>query len=129
MATEMQMLLWSIVLGLVTLAIAATLGTMQRGIVYNAGSRDEIKPPLTGIAARMDRTLKNFLETFPFFAAAVLMVVALGRTNAHTALGAQLYLWGRVAYVPLYASGLPWLRTVAWAVALAGIVLILSALF
>ena len=116
MATEMQMLVWSIVLGLVTLAIAATLGTAQRGIVYNAGSRDEIKPPLTGVAARMDRTLRNFLETFPFFAVAVLMVVALGRTNAHTALGAQLYFWGRVAYVPLYATGLPWLRTVAWAV-------------
>jgi uncharacterized MAPEG superfamily protein len=129
MATEMQMLVWAIVLGLVTLAIAATLGTAQRGLVYNAGSRDDTKPPLTGVAGRMDRTLKNFLETFPFFAVAVLMVVALGRTNPHTALGAQLYLWGRVAYVPLYAAGLPWVRTVAWAVSLAGIVLVLAPLF
>jgi uncharacterized MAPEG superfamily protein len=120
---------WAIGLGLVTLAVAASLATAQRGLVYNAGSRDEIKPPLTGVAARMDRTLKNFLETFPFFAVAVLMVVALGRANQHTALGAQLYLWGRVAYVPLYAAGLPWVRTVAWAVSLAGIVLVLSALF
>ena len=71
----------------------------------------------------------NGIETFPFFAVAVLMVVALGRTNAHTALGAQLYLWGRVAYVPLYAAGLPWVRTVAWAVSLAGILLILLPLF
>jgi uncharacterized MAPEG superfamily protein len=129
MATEMQMLAWSIVLGLVTLGVAATLGTLHRGIAWNAGARDEVKPPLPGVAGRMDRALRNFLETFPFFAVAVLMIVALGRTNAHTALGAQLYFWGRVAYVPLYAAGLPWVRTAAWAASLAGLLMVVAALF
>ena len=45
-----------------------------------------------------------------------------------TVLGAQLYFWARVLYVPVYAAGIPYLRTLVWAVSLAGIVLLLVAL-
>lgn len=129
MAIELQMLAWSVVLGLAQIMVAATLGTQQRGLAWNAGARDGDPKPLTGVAARMDRALKNFLETFGFFAVAVLAVVVTQRTNAHTALGAQLYLWSRVAYVPLYAMGIPYLRTLVWAASMAGLVLVLLALF
>ena len=43
------------------------------------------------------------------------------------ALGAQLYFWGRVAFLPVYAFGIPVVRTLVWTVALAGIVLVLAA--
>ena len=129
MGVELQMLSWAVVLGLVQLVVAATLGTQQRGLAWNAGARDGEPKPLTGVAARMDRALKNFLETFAFFAAAVLAVVATQHTSAHTALGAQLYFWGRVVYVPLYAAGTPYVRTLAWAVSMAGLLMVLLALF
>ncbi|MBC7990958.1 MAG: MAPEG family protein [Luteimonas sp.] len=129
MEIELQILVWSIVLGLVHVLVAATLMTQQRGLRWNAGPRDGVAPPLTGVAARVDRALRNFLETFPFFAAAVLAVVATQRTGADTALGAQLYFWARLVYVPIYAAGIPYLRTVVWAVGLWGIVKLLSALF
>ena len=129
MAVELQMLVWAVVLGLAQIMAAATLGTQQRGLAWNAGARDGDPKPLTGVAARMDRALKNFLETFGFFAVAVLAVVVIQRTNAHTALGAQLYLWSRVAYVPLYAMGIPYLRTLVWAASMAGLFLVLLALF
>lgn len=129
MGVEMQMLAWAIVLGLLQLFVAATLSTAQRGLAWNAGARDGVPQTLTGVAARMDRALHNFRETFPFFAAAVLAVMFLQRGNAGTALGAQLYFWGRVAYVPLYAAGIPYLRTVAWVVSLAGLLKVLFALF
>ncbi len=129
MGTELQMLSWAVVLGLVQLVIAATLSTQQRGLGWNASARDGEPKPLTGIAARMDRALKNFLETFPFFATAVLVVAATQHTSAHTALGAQLYFWARVAYVPVYAAGIPYLRTLIWAVSLAGLLMVLLALF
>jgi uncharacterized MAPEG superfamily protein len=129
MGVELQMLSWAVVLGLLQLVIAATLGTQQRGLAWNAGARDGEPKPLTGVAARMDRALKNFLETFAFFAAAVLAVVATQHTSAHTALGAQLYFWGRVVYVPLYAAGTPYVRTLAWAVSIAGLLMVLLALF
>ena len=129
MAIEVQMLAWTVALGLAQIMVAATLGTQQRGLAWNAGARDGDPKPLTGVAARMDRALKNFLETFGFFAVAVLAVVVIQRTNAHTALGAQLYLWSRVAYVPLYAMGIPYLRTLVWAASMAGLFLVLLALF
>ena len=108
---ELQMLAWAVVLGLVQLVVAASLSTQQRGLMWNAGPRDGEPKPLTGVAARMDRAFKNFLETFPFFAVAVLAVLVTGRSNGDTAMGAQLYFWARVAYVPLYAAGIPFLRT------------------
>ena len=75
--------------------------------------------PLTGVAARLGRASGNFLETFAFFAAAVLMLIFLHKGNEHSALGAQLYLWARVAYLPIYAAGIPFLRSLVWALALA----------
>jgi uncharacterized MAPEG superfamily protein len=129
MGVELQMLAWAVVLGLVQLGVAATLATQQRGLGWNVGARDGIPMPLTGVAARMDRGLHNFLETFGFFAAAVLAVVLTQKTSAHTALGAQLYFWARVAYVPAYAMGIPYLRTLIWAAATTGLVMVLLALF
>lgn len=129
MGMELKLLLWSAVLGLVQIALAATLSTGQRGLGWNAGPRDGVAAPLTGAAGRLDRATRNFLETFPFFAAAVLMLSLLHRENAHTALGAQLYFWGRVLYVPAYAAGISYLRTLIWAVSVVGLVMVLLPLF
>jgi uncharacterized MAPEG superfamily protein len=42
--------------------------------------------------------------------------------------GAHLYFWARVVYLPLYALGVPLVRSLVWNVAFAGIVLLLLAL-
>lgn len=127
MGIELHMLVWSVILGLVQILLAATASMGQRGPGWAASSRDDPGAPLTGVAARLDRARGNFLETFAFFAALVLAVVALGRQDATSALGAQLYFWGRLVYVPVYAAGIPYLRTLVWAVSIAGIVLLLVA--
>ena len=89
MPIELKMLAWSVALGLVHVLLGAVLTTHQRGLRWNVGARDAVLPPVTGVAARVDRALRNFLETFPFFAAAALAVVVLERGDASTALGAQ----------------------------------------
>jgi uncharacterized MAPEG superfamily protein len=129
MGTELQMLAWAIALGLVHLMLDATLKTSQRGLAWNASSRDGTPKPLEGVAGRVNRGFQNFLETFPMFAAAVLAVVLLDRGDAQTALGAQLYFWARLAYIPAYASGIPYVRSAIWAVSLVGILMVLIALF
>lgn len=129
MAIELQMLAWSAALGLVQVLLAAAFITRQRGLAWNAGPRDAVKPPPTGVAGRLDRASKNFLETFPFFVAAVLAVVVAGASDERTALGAQLYFWARLVYVPLYASGIPYVRSLAWAVAIFGLLMVLNRLF
>ena len=62
-------------------------------------------------------------------AAAVLLANAVDRHNALTEWGAQLYFWGRVSYLPLYAAGIPLVRSLVWNVAAVGILLCLVALF
>lgn len=129
MTIELQVLGWAIVLGLVHIGVAAAFATAQRGVRWNAGNRDGDAPPLRGVAVRTAASSRNFLETFPFFAAAVLAVIASGRADADTALGAQVYLWARVVYLPVYAIGIPYLRTAVWIVSLWGLLQLVKALF
>lgn len=129
MEIELQMLAWSVVLGLVQIALAAMGSMGQRSPAWAASARDQPGAPLTGVAGRLDRARANFLETFALFAALVLAVVAAGKQDATSALGAQLYFWARLVYVPVYAAGIPYLRTLVWAASIVGIVMLLVALF
>jgi uncharacterized MAPEG superfamily protein len=129
MSVEFSMLALAIVLGFVHIFLAAHFVTSERGLIWNMGARDETKPLISQLAGRLDRALANFKETFPLFAVAVLMAAALGRHNWETMWGAQAYLAGRIVYLPLYAVGIPFLRTVVWLLATAGIALILVAIF
>lgn len=66
------------------------------------------------VAARAARANWNFLETFPFFAALVLALMLAQKNTHHTELGTELYFWARVAYLPIYMLGIPYLRTLVW---------------
>jgi len=128
MTIELKMLALSVALGLIQIVTASHAASMQRGYRWAAGPRDEIPPPLTGIAGRLDRAVRNFLETFPFFAAAVLVAQIVGRHDWMTVWGVQLYFWARALYVALYAFGVPLIRSLAWNAATIGIALILFGL-
>ena len=128
MGTELQMLVCAIGLGLLQLVLAASFTTAQRGLGWGVGARDETPEPLGRLAGRIERAFRNFLETFVFFAAAVLLLHATGRGDANSALGAQIYLWARLLYIPAYAIGVPFLRTLIWAGSLVGIVMVLMPL-
>jgi len=124
-----SMLAWSVVLGLVQIVLVVLAAVGQRGLGWAVSPRDQNNGPLTGVAGRLQRALANFLETFPLFAAMALAAMVLGHADGRAELGAQLYFWTRVAYVPVYAAGIPWLRTLVWLASVVGIVLILLALF
>ncbi len=128
MTIELRMLAWSIILGFVQIVLSSHATSLRRGYFWTASARDDAVPPLAGVAGRLERALRNFLETFPFFAAAVLITHAAGRHNGMTEWGAQLYFWARVLYVPLYAFGVPLIRSLVWNVSAAGIILVLVGL-
>jgi uncharacterized MAPEG superfamily protein len=128
MTIELKMLALSIVLGLIQIVLASHAASLQRGYRWTASPRDEILPPLTGAAGRLDRALRNFMETFPLFAAAVVMAHIANRHDWLTEGGVQLYFWARIAYLALYAFGVSLVRSLVWNVATAGIVMILAAL-
>lgn len=119
----------SILLGLFHVLLAAALVTRSRGVGWNMGNRDGPAEPVSLHAARAQRAAGNFLETFPFFAAATVAAIALQRDGGLAHLGAQLYFWARVAYLPTYIAGIPGVRSLIWAVSLAGILLLVAVLF
>jgi|SRR5436190_2306109 len=125
MAVELKILLWSAILGLVNIVLAAGVANRQRGLRWNIGPRDEIKPVI-GVAGRLTRAFANFQETFPIFAVAVIVCGVLTKYNNNSAIGAYLYLIGRLVYLPLYALGVPLARTLAWAVSLIGIIMVIA---
>jgi uncharacterized MAPEG superfamily protein len=126
MTTELWVLVGCILLGFVHIVLQAQSMNLQRGYRWNAGPRDEILPPLSGIAGRLNRALRNYLETFPLFAAAVLVAATANIHNGLTLRGAWLYLLARIVYLPLYAFGVRYVRSLAWNVAVLGIFLVLS---
>jgi uncharacterized MAPEG superfamily protein len=125
MRVELQMLALSTALGLGQIVLSSQAASIEYGYRWAASARDQAMPPLSGVAARLERAFRNFMESFPLFAAAVLIASAIDRHSWMTVWGAQLYFWGRLAYVPLYAIGVPLVRSMAWNVATIGIVFIL----
>lgn len=127
MSFEMVMLVASCVLCFVQIIVASHAASLQRGYHWTASARDAEVPPLTGVAGRLERSLRNFLETFPVFVAGVFLVHALGRESDLSEWGAGLYFAARLVYLPLYAAGIPLVRSLVWNVAFIGIVLLLLA--
>ena len=122
---ELTMLGCAIALVLVQITLQAASRAPFLSPATLMGSRDTANVIDNKYVGRIDRALRNVLETFPLFAAAVLGVVAAGRTSSSTAHGAEIYVWARTLYVPAYISGIPFLRTIIWGVSIAGIVMIL----
>jgi uncharacterized MAPEG superfamily protein len=124
MATDLVYVALSIGLGIVQIVAASHAASWVRGYAWSASARDAVLPPLEGVAGRLARAVTNYGETFPFFLAAVVLVHQTGRAGTATDIGAALYFWARVAYVILYALGVPLVRSLVWNVALAGIAII-----
>jgi len=126
---ELKLLVAAAVIGLLHLVWGTAAGSGgDRDMTWLLGPRDDPRP-VTGVAARLTRAYANFLETFPLYAAAVLAVVAAGKTGPLTLWGSWLYVVSRIIYTPVYAAGWPVVRTIVWALSLVGIVLIISAFF
>ena len=126
----LKLLLAATVLGIVHLLITAGAARRQQNLAWAAGSRDVPMPPLTGVAARLDRSFRNYMETFPFFATAVVVAYLSGHVNEPlTVWGSVLYVVSRTLYVPIYASGVAGVRSLVWALAMLGIVLVIVASF
>jgi uncharacterized MAPEG superfamily protein len=126
---EIQLLIASVVLGIVNLLWATVAGSGgERNTRWLLGPRDDPRP-VTGQAARLSRAYVNFLETFPLFAVLVIAVVIAGKTGTQSRFACWLYLIGRLTYVPFYFLGLPVVRTLAWTASMVGIVWLVVAFF
>jgi len=123
MTFELWILVGSVFLGLVHILVASFSFKAQVGNDYTIGSRDDGLMP-TGVAARLQRAQTNYMESFPFFAALVTTVFITDTAGGFSFWGSSLYLLGRIAFLPFYAVGIRWIRTISWKIATLGLVLV-----
>ena len=128
MSMDLKYLLFSVVLTAVQMLIAAAAANQVVGLTRLAGNRDSM-PEYTGFAGRAKRAHLNMLENMVLFSALVLIAVVANKTNATTAMGALIFFWARLVYAVIYLLGVPWLRTLAWAVSVIGMVMVALPLF
>ena len=84
--------------------------------------------PAGGWIGRSQRAHVNMVENLLPFAALVLTVVVANKGSSTTALAAQLFFFARLAHAVFYIAGIAWLRTLAFAVGLVGMIMLLAAL-
>ncbi len=125
MPVELICLLWAVLLGLLHIMVAGQARTKELGTKWNMGARDGSHVPLSEFTKRLFRAQANYFETFPLFAFAVLIVAVTSLYSSYSYWGAILYLGARVIYFPLYAFGVPLVRTIVWLVSILGMLLVL----
>jgi uncharacterized MAPEG superfamily protein len=125
MPVELKILALGAVLLFIHIFTATRFKTAQYGRAWNVGARDETLAAPSAVTGRTMRAQANFEETFPIAIVALLGVVVAGRTSDMTALGGWIWLGARVVYLPLYAAGVPVIRTLVYLVSMVGLIMVL----
>ncbi len=128
MTPELTYLAYSIALFFLIVLVQGYAGIANNGPMPMANSRDNLKPP-TKFQARMKRLTDNYRENLWFFAPLVLIAAVAGVSNQWTMLGAQVFLFSRIAHAFWYALGLPLIRPLLWFAGVIGCGMIFLALF
>jgi uncharacterized MAPEG superfamily protein len=130
----MTPLLWIVVkLAVITWAclLAASLlcarGWTPEGMKFAMGNRERMPEP-SPLAGRAERMARNTLENFVLFAVIALVAHGAGQATPGVLRGAEVFFWARLIYIPVYVAGVPYLRTGVWAVAIAGLAMMIAAL-
>ncbi len=72
--------------------------------------------PVARWAERLQSAHYNAVENLVVFAALVLVADAIGISNETTVLACTAYFWARLVHAISYTLGIPWVRTLAFAV-------------
>lgn len=121
MNVELTVLAWGCILALVHVFAAGQAKTKQYGAKWNVGPRDGDLPSPEPVVGRLMRAQANFFETFPIMAAAILVITVAGLSTRWTEMGSIVWLAGRAVYLPVYAVGIPVLRSVLFLISLVGL--------
>ena len=126
LTTELRLLTYTAFICLV-LWIPYILAEIKvRGLTRAVGYPSGVVDDLPAWAQRGHRAHMNLVENLAPFAVLVLVAHALGVSNSATVLGAHLFFWSRLVQIGVMYAGIPWLRTLSFAVAMIGNLIILG---
>ena len=107
-------------------SVLASRGWNLAGMQVAFGNRENMPTP-TGLVGRAQRAASNTVENLPIFLAVVLAASMANAPAADMDRGATVFFAARVAHWGLYLAGVPLVRSIAWAVSLAGMAMIAAA--
>jgi uncharacterized MAPEG superfamily protein len=123
--SELTCLELSVLLWIAHVLCSVFTARAEFGDAYLLGARDTQVAPKGVIFGRAKRALGNYIENLVPFVAIDVALIATQQTGG---MGATIWIVGRAAYLPIYLLGTPYLRTAAWVVALAGLLMMLGRL-
>ena len=123
MCLELSVLLW--VAHVLSQAFTARA---EFGEAYLFTPRDA-QPAAKGLACgRATRALSNYVENYGPFIAMDLALIATQRAGGIGALGATIWIFARIVYLPIYMTGVIYVRTAVWAISIIGLLMMLARL-
>lgn len=96
------------------------------GAMANPSRNDKPQSPW---AQRLYFAHTNAVDNLVVFAALVLVIDAAGKGSTTTAMACAVYFWARLAHAVIYALGIPFARTIAFAIGFAAQVVLALAIF
>lgn len=119
----------SVVLLLIHILLQGVSATKELGSAWNAGPRDEPREPKGVFAGRAARASRNFQETYPAFIGLLLAMILTGDTSGVGLFGGTVWLIARILYIPLYLTGVSYIRSMVWVGSLVGLLIMMVGLF
>lgn len=137
MTTELWMLVAATGITMMAVMVQATHLMIAFAPADTMGTRDNLET--TPMAERLHRTVRNHVEGIVLF---IPMVVAVSMVGASTvdgtviwgstalsATGAKIFVASRLVHLLSYTIGIPVVRSVAWMAGIAGLFMMVAALF
>jgi uncharacterized MAPEG superfamily protein len=128
MSAELTYLTWSVVIVLGYLVVQVLEQIARNGLVVALTYQTDKEKPVGVLMQRFNASFSNFLVSYPAFISLVVIIALTNSNSDLTALGAAIWFWARIAHIPAHVSGLPVIRTLVWAISIAGLVMMLHSL-
>jgi uncharacterized MAPEG superfamily protein len=121
---ELAVINWALIVAASLIRAKAWNPAGMRAVL---GNRDD-RRGCDGFPARTDRAAKNMLENLVLFTALALAASLGGVADPRVELGARIFFWARVAYIPIYMVGIPVARTAVYSISVIGMGMVFAAI-
>jgi uncharacterized MAPEG superfamily protein len=129
MTPLLELVVYTVILTFVAIMLGAFLRNREwtpEGLKAGLSNRDQLPEP-TPLGGRAERAAGNMIEAALLFTPLALVAHAAG-LDAEALMGAQVFFWARVAYLPIYLLGVIYLRSLVWGVGVFGMVMMILAI-
>ena len=121
---ELAVINWALI---VAASLIKAKAWKPSGMRAALGNRDTVED-CDGFPARTERAARNMLENMVLFTALALVACIGGVADPHVELGARIFYWARLVYIPIYMIGIPVARTGVWAISVIGMGMIFGSI-